>query len=213
MSHGEIKSNDDPILLQQTINHLRSELDKYKNKSDHTSSSLLDELITENDRLTIKYKELLHQNKKYEKRLQLFEQRIRSLETQRKESLSTLERLQCTELDLREANKQLSDVLVSIGNDRHLETTKIIERLEMKVNSYLQQYTPPENKFTLAESELIKLRLDMETAQNMNAKQSDLIGILEEYIQQLTEDVHTYNELTEYLIRKINDLSSDSNNE
>ena len=213
MSHGEIKSNDDPILLQQTINYLRSELDKYKNKSDHTSSSLLDELITENDRLTIKYKELLHQNKKYEKRLQLFEQRIRSLETQRKESLSTLERLQCTELDLREANKQLSDVLVSIGNDRHLETTKIIERLEMKVNSYLHQYTPPENKFTLAESELIKLRLDMETAQNMNAKQSDLIGILEEYIQQLTEDVHTYNELTEYLIRKINDLSSDSNNE
>jgi len=81
MNQGEVKSNDDPIALKQTIIYLRSELNKYKNKNEKTSSSLVDELLKENERLTNKYKDLLHQNKKNEKRLNLYEQRIRSLES------------------------------------------------------------------------------------------------------------------------------------
>ncbi|MDW0118818.1 hypothetical protein QTL97_17985 [Sporosarcina thermotolerans] len=206
MSQGEIKSND-PILLQQTIIYLRSELNKYKTKYNRTSSSLLDELIMENERLTNKYRDLLHQNKKYEKRIQLYEQRIRSLEFQRKESLSAMELLQCTEQDLRTANKQLCDVLASIGSDRQLETPKSIERLEMKINSLLPQNTPPKNEHSYAEGKLTKVQLELETSKNMNAKQQELIGILEEYVQKLTEEVHAYNELTAYLIQESNDLS------
>lgn len=205
MSQGDIKSND-PMLLKQTIIYLSSELNKYKNKNDHISSSQLDELIIENERLTNKYRDLLHQNKKNEKRIQLYERRIHSLEFQRKESRSTLERLQCTEQDLRTANKQLCNVLASIGVDWILETTKSKERLEMKVNSLLPQFTLPENMLSLIESKLTKVQLELESSKNVNAKQQELIGILEEYIQKLTEEVHSYNELTAYLIQEINDL-------
>lgn len=142
MSHSDIKSND-PVQLKQTILYLSAELNKYKNKNLQPSSSLLDELQTENERLTTKYKELLHQNKKYEKRLQLYEKRIRSLEAQQKESLTALERLQDTEKDLRSANKQLSEALASTGKDQHFETMETFERLEMKVNTLLQQSAPP----------------------------------------------------------------------
>lgn len=207
MNQGELKSNDDPIVLKQTIIYLRSELNKYKNKNN--SSSLVDELLKENERLTNKYKDLLHQNKKNEKRLQLYEQRIRSLESQRTESLTALERLQYKEQDLRAVNKQLYEVLGSLGNDRNGETAKIIERLEMKVDSLFHQYPTPENKLSLAESKLANLQLELEKAQNINAQQYELIGILEEYIQQLTEEAQAYDELTDYLTQKINSLSSE----
>jgi chromosome segregation ATPase len=184
MSQSEVKSND-PIQLKQTIIYLRAELNKYKNKYQHSPSSLLDDLQTENERLTNKYKELLHQNKKYEKRIHLYEQRIHSLEAQRKESLVALERLQGTEKDLRAANSQLS----SIGNDQHLEVMKTIKRLEMKVETVLHQYIPSQNELSLAESKVSKLQLDLETARNVNAKQFELITILEEYILQLTKEL------------------------
>ncbi|WP_060203172.1 hypothetical protein [Sporosarcina koreensis] len=186
MSHSDIKSND-PIQLKQTIIYLRAELNKYMNKNQHASPSLFDELHSENERLTTKYKELLHQNKKYEKRLHLYEQRIRTLKFQRKETHTALERLQGTEQELRTANTQLSEALSSIGNDQYSEFIQIIERLDMKVNNFSHQYTFLENQLSLAESKLSKLQLDLETARNVNAKQFELITILEEYIQHLTE--------------------------
>jgi len=113
-----------------------------------------------------------------------------------------LERFQYKEQELRAVNKQLYEVLGSLGNDPNGETAKIIERLEMKVDSFFHQYTTPESK-------LANLQLELEKARNVNAQQYELIGILEEYIQQLTEEVHAYNELTDYLTQKVNTLSSE----
>lgn len=186
MSHSDIKSND-PIQLKQTIIYLRAELNKHMNKNQQASPSLFDELHSENERLTNKYKELVHQNKKYEKRLQLYEQRIRMLEFQRTESLTALERLQGTEQELRTANAQLAEALSAIGKDQYSEFTQIIERLDMKVNHFSDRYTRLEDQLSLAESKLSKSQLDLETVRNVNAAQLELITILEEYIQQLTE--------------------------
>lgn len=186
MSHSDIKSND-PVQLKQTIIHLRAELNKHMNKNQQASPSLFDELHSENERLTNKYKELVHQNKKYEKRLQLYEQRIRRLEFQRTESLTALERLQGTEQELRTANAQLTEALSAIGTDHYKEFIQIIEKLDMKVNQFTDHYILLKDQLSLAESKLSKARLDLQAARNVNAKQCELISILEEYIQQLTE--------------------------
>lgn len=186
MNHTDIKSND-PLQLKQTIIYLQAELNKYKSKKRQSSSSLIDELHLENEKLSAAYKELLHKNKKHEKRINLYERRIQSLQAQRKESLSILPSI------------DLSEIM------------NAFESLEGKVDTLLHR-NDDHDQLSLAEEKVSRLQDELSMTKKVNAALYELIVILEEYIQQMKKEADAQKALVKYMNERIDALTSGQNN-
>ncbi|GEN83156.1 hypothetical protein SLU01_14680 [Sporosarcina luteola] len=204
MNHADIKSND-PFQLKQTIIYLQAELNKYKSKKRQSSSSLIDELHMENEKLTTDYKQLLYKSKKHEKRISLYERQIQSLHVQRKESLSELNHFQRTEQDLRITNKELFNAL---SNNDLSKIIHAIENIEGKVDTLLHRNVD-HSQLSLAEEKLKRLQYELDMSEKVNAALYELIVILEDYIQQMEKEADAQRVLVTYLNGRIDTLTSE----
>ncbi|QBP40081.1 coiled-coil domain-containing protein [Paenisporosarcina antarctica] len=149
MNTGNIKNND-PIQLQQTIIYFKAELakykgkvEKYKNNFDH---SLIEKLEQENVHLTNDKAELSLEvyklNKELERQTSDFKERIHLQEVQIKTSMNSINNLQKTKTDLRQMNKQLTEVIKTLkdGLNSDKYRNKKQDRQVLSLNQKLAEY-------------------------------------------------------------------------
>jgi len=156
---GNIKNND-PIQLQQTIIYFKAELakykgkvEKYKNNFDH---SLIEKLEHENVHLTNEKAELSLEvyklNKELERQTSDFKERIHLHEVRIKTSMNSINNLQKTKTDLRQMNKQLTEVIKTLKDGlnsdkyRNKKHDRQVFSLHQKIAEYKTTIEQHDNK-------------------------------------------------------------------
>lgn len=179
--------HEEALQLQRLVLHLQSELNKYKT----SHSSTRNEYDSQTERSSIANEKLSYKVKKQQKRIELYEKRIKNLTVQRDEAIACVNHLKETQVVINGMNDQLLETLLTLKEDIISEIRNAFHEVETKTTEFNETLT----SFTAANSSLdpvlhkeVLQHPETEEIQGMDQRQKELITILEEYVQQLLEN-------------------------
>lgn len=172
----------DPTQLQQTIIYLRAELNKYRMKEKQTAASLLPELEAEIVQLHEQHQQLQYTKRKLEKRIVLYEKRMRTLETKVRKAEADKNQLYGVQKELRALLAKQPEGTCQDGQRLGIQldaaTNLIVTKLDELKDLTKRRSYDEDNEWNM--------RLALQQEQQVVKTQQELIAVLETYVEQLT---------------------------
>ncbi|REB05255.1 hypothetical protein DVB69_16000 [Sporosarcina sp. BI001-red] len=176
---------EDVLQLKQLVRHLQAELNKYKT----SQPSTYNEMDYEHEKLLEAHEELVYKSLKAEKRIELYEKRFKSLISQRDDALFAINQHNETKETMNVVNSQQLEAL-RLSKEELAETVRPeLNQLETKLDDLTNQLPPliSEHFSELLQNWQPPSHPQTEKIQKVILAQQELIRILEDYVQQLSE--------------------------